>query len=181
VTDTELTIQEQATNAETWRHINRVQQLLVGVTTRLVKRAVVHDQSKLVPPEVGVFATCTERLKGLTYGSPEYKQCLVEMKPALDHHYANNSHHPEFYKDGVDGMDLLDLMEMLCDWKAATERHANGSLIKSLEINTERFKLSPQLRRILENTAARLWNEQREAVRKTVEAYRQYEANKEVT
>jgi hypothetical protein len=173
---TELTLQEQATNAETWRHINRVQQLLGGAIHELLRRSVVHDQSKLVPPEVGVFAECTTRLRGLTYGGDEYKACLAEMKPALDNHYAKNSHHPEHYSEGVEGMDLLDLLEMLCDWKAATERHADGSLTKSLEINTTRFNLSPQLRRILENTAARMWSEQREAAQKIVEAYRAYEA-----
>lgn len=171
----QLTLQEQATNAETWRHINRVQQLLGDAIGWLSHRAIVHDQSKLVPPEVGVFATATERLRGLTYGSPEYKQCLEEMKPALDHHYAKNSHHPEHYPGGIDDMDLLDLVEMLCDWKAATERHANGSLPKSLEINAVRFKISPQLQRILENTAARLWSERREEIGRKIAAYRAYE------
>ena len=34
---------------------------------------------------------------------------------------------------------------MLADWKAATERHADGDLLRSLRLNTERFGLSPQL------------------------------------
>jgi hypothetical protein len=31
------------------------------------------------------------------------------------------------------------LIEMLADWKAATERHHDGDLAKSLEIHRERF------------------------------------------
>ncbi len=54
---------------------------------------------------------------------------------------------------GINGMSLLDLIEMLCDWKAAGERHADGSMERSLTINRERFKISPQLQSILENTA----------------------------
>jgi hypothetical protein len=52
----------------------------------------------------------------------------------------------------VDGMSLLDLVEMFCDWKAATERHADGSIEKSIQINKKRFELSDQLVSILEAT-----------------------------
>lgn len=53
----------------------------------------------------------------------------------------------------VNGMSLFDLVEMLMDWKAATERmKGGGDIHRSLQINTERFKLSPQLVNILQNT-----------------------------
>lgn len=77
---------------------------------------------------------------------------LAEIKPALEHHYANNTHHPEFYPDGIRGMSLLDLVEMLCDWKAATLRHADGDIRKSIEINQSRFKYSDELKQVLLNT-----------------------------
>ena len=87
----------------------------------------------------------------------EYKAALAELKPALDHHYAANSHHPEHYAIGVDGMSLFDVLEMLLDWKAATERMKNGGDIRrSLEINRDRFKLTPQLESILANTIREL-------------------------
>ena len=41
---------------------------------------------------------------------------------------------------------------MICDWYAACKRHADGDIRKSIEINTERFGLSPQLKAILLNT-----------------------------
>ena len=78
------------------------------------------------------------------------------MKVALDHHYANNSHHPEHYENGVNGFDLFDLVEMLFDWKAATERHADGDIRKSIGINKERFGISEQLCYIFRNTADRM-------------------------
>jgi hypothetical protein len=49
-------------------------------------------------------------------------------------------------------MSLLDLMEMLADWRAATERHDDGDIMKSLEINAKRFGIPEPIRRILENT-----------------------------
>jgi len=149
----ELTINERATNNETWTHIHRVGFYLHAVAIELLHRADAHDQSKLRPPEVALFTEHTERLAGMTYGSEEYAQAVRELKPALDHHYANNRHHPEHHKDGVNDMNLADLVEMLCDWKAASERHNDGNIRRSIEHNADRFELSPQLVRILENTA----------------------------
>lgn len=52
-------------------------------------------------------------------------------------------------------LDLFDLIEMLFDWKASSERHNNGNILKSIEINAGRFEISPQLAKIFENTANR--------------------------
>jgi len=139
--------------ADTLAHIRRVNELLLDCCGGLQRRAAIHDTSKLAEPEKATFDVCTLKLKAIAYGSPEYKAALAELKPALDHHYAANSHHPEHFTNGVDGMNLLDVVEMLMDWKAATERMANGGDIRrSLEINTERFNLSPQMRSVLANT-----------------------------
>jgi hypothetical protein len=70
----------------------------------------------------------------------------------LAHHYAANAHHPEHHVNGIAGMTLIDLVEMLCDWKAAGQRHANGSIEKSLAVNRERFAIGDQLQAILVNT-----------------------------
>lgn len=142
--------------ADTLAHITRVQQLLEQVRNELTIRAAHHDDSKLQEPEKSVFDVVTPRLQGLTYGSDAYKASLAEMGPALDHHYAHNSHHPEHYTNGVDGMSLLDIIEMLADWKAAGERHADGSMVKSLATNKKRFGLSDRLASILENTRKEL-------------------------
>ncbi len=72
----------------------------------------------------------------------------------LAHHYANNSHHPEHYPDGVAGMDLFDLVEMFFDWKAASERGQEPAM--NLTVACERYKIDPMLAAILRNTADRL-------------------------
>jgi len=137
-------------------HIMRVQTLLNQVRGLLLERGENHDLSKLSPPEVDIFDKYTPKLKALTYGSDEYKQCLEEMKPALEHHYAHNRHHPECQPGGIHDMSLIDVMEMLADWKAASERHNDGDLLRSIEINAERFALSSQVVSILRNTAIAL-------------------------
>lgn len=187
---------------KTHEHIRDVRGFMNDVITNLMTRAHVHDTSKLNSPEAEVFEEFTPKLRGLTYGSDEYKACLAAMKPALDHHYANNSHHPEHYKmwgcplcksvfpeyevpestctveryrfcpkccpqgtmyeatldpaSGIRGMSLLDLLEMLCDWRAATMRHADGDIFKSIEINQKRFGYSDEIKQILLNTLAEM-------------------------
>ena len=200
MSETELTLQERATNFDTMRHIERVRNLLGDCVVELLKRAREHDQSKLEPPEVSLFAEYTPRLAGMTYGSEEYRECLAGLGPALQHHYASNRHHPEHFdcwecpeckrtytpsdvpdadyadsqyrwcldcydgkypgyfetalskKVSLDAMNLFDVLEMLVDWKAASERHDDGDIRRSIQINTDRFSISPQLVAILNNT-----------------------------
>ena len=148
-----LTEDEQKTNIETKKHIANVQKFLALVCDVLSKRGQEHDSTKLEDPELPLFTEMTNKLAKSTYGSDEYKKFLEELKPALEHHYAKNRHHPEHYPNSIDGMNLVDLVELFCDWKAATMRHNDGNLLKSIEINTKRFGISEQLASIFRNTA----------------------------
>lgn len=141
--------------SDTLLHIKRVNQLLTEAASELIRRANVHDNSKLESPEKELFDEFTPKLKGTTYGSEEYKKYLKELSIALEHHYENNSHHPEHYENGVNGFDLFDLIEMFFDWKAATERHADGDIMKSIEINKKRFGINEQICDIFRNTVNR--------------------------
>jgi len=186
---------------ETKKHIGKVQQRLMDIHINLTDRSVDHDASKLKQPEKEAFDSLgpAEEMAKLTYGSPEYRANLARIKPAINHHYSKNDHHPEHYKlwkcplckvvyreadlandkrdphfcpkcvpEGsmyeavlephvsVNGMSLMALLEMLADWKAAGERHANGNLADSLSKNQERFHIEPQLQAVLENTAKEL-------------------------
>lgn len=111
-----------------------------------------HDMSKLSPEEFEVFAEYFPKLRDSTYGSGEYKQLLEGMGKGLRTHYERNSHHPEHHPEGILDMNLIDFLEMVCDWSAAVHKHADGDLAKSIEINAERFDLGPQIRRILLNS-----------------------------
>ncbi len=137
---------------DTRDHQTAVYRRMTAIVNKLTYRANIHDDSKLESPEKEIFDKVTPKLRTLTYGSDEYKAGIAELGEALAHHYANNSHHPEHYPNGVNGMTLLDVVEMFCDWKAASERHADGDFSKSLEINRKRFEVSDQLAEIFENT-----------------------------
>jgi hypothetical protein len=137
---------------ETKEHIAQVYRRLLEVAHALCIRGEVHDETKLGSNEKPLFDEMTPKLKTMVYGSDEYKASLAALGPALSHHYANNSHHPEHYPNGVAGFDLLDLVEMYCDWAAATLRSKDGDMSKSFDINEKRFALDPQVASIFRNT-----------------------------
>jgi len=137
---------------ETRKHIGIVKHFLFEIIEKLKERADNHDYSKLESPESEAFEEFTPKLRGTTYGTEEYQKLLDQLKPALEHHYANNPHHPEYWEGGVNDMTIVDIVELLCDWKSATLRHADGDIMKSIDINEERFGLSPQLAGILRNS-----------------------------
>jgi hypothetical protein len=139
---------------DTHTHIGEVRTRLLAVAQDLIGRADRHDASKLVSPEVQVFDEYTPKLKDSTYGSDEYKQFLVGMGEGLKHHYAANDHHPEHFANGIEDMNLVQLLEMLADWKAATLRHADGDLCRSIEQNAERFGYGDEIKRLLTHTAS---------------------------
>ena len=138
---------------DTKAHIAQVQQFLGTIFHEIARRHEAHDASKLEEPEKSVFDKVTPQLRGLTYGSDEYKAALVEMKVALDHHYAKNRHHPEHFRNGMMGMTLVDLVEMFCDWCAATMRHEDGDIGNSIDVNMKRFGYDETLANIFVNTA----------------------------
>lgn len=53
-------------------------------------------------------------------------------------------------------MTLLDLVEMFCDWKASSERTANGDLEKSIDYAKNRFNMSDDIVEIFKNTIREL-------------------------
>ena len=149
---------------ETREHIAKVGEFLDRAIGDLTYRKAVHDASKLREPELSAFDIATPKLAGLKYGSDEYRASLRELGPALQHHFEHNDHHPEHYDNGVQGMSLMALIEMLCDWRAASERVKqrtdDPAKISTFEAgllhNKERFGISDELYEILVTTCEEL-------------------------
>ncbi len=141
---------------ETLKHISNVKKGIRLLCNELKERGSKHDKSKTKKPELEFFDKYTPMLKKLKYGSKEYTESLAALKPALDHHYAANRHHPECHKDSIGGMNLVDIIEMFCDWYAASKRTKDGNMSKSIDISCKRFGVNDQLRRIFENSVSLL-------------------------
>lgn len=140
---------------DTREHIARVQVNIDQAVKNLAERAVTHDLSKLEEPELSGYESLSQALKGLTYGTPEHRAAFAPYKEIIQHHYASNRHHPEHWQMGVTDMSLLDIIEMLADWKAANDRNG-GDFGHSIQVSVSRFNISEQLHAILINTAKEL-------------------------
>lgn len=144
--------EQASTMRETLKHIGLVQKYLTTIQNAISTKLASHDKTKFDPEEFDYFVKFTPKLSATTYGSEEYRSFLKELQPALQHHYLLNSHHPEHFVNGINGMTLVDLLEMICDWKAASQRHADGDINKSIETSAKRFAISEQLTDIIKNT-----------------------------
>lgn len=140
---------------DTRDHIEKVRSNLNDALHNLTKRAVLHDASKLEEPELSGYQGLSEALQGLTYGTPEHRAAFAPFKDIIAHHYAHNRHHPEHWHLGVTDMSLLDIIEMLADWKAANDR-GGGDFGHSIQVSVSRFGIGEQLHAILINTAKEL-------------------------
>jgi hypothetical protein len=140
-------------------HIGKVQFWMGHVIDNILGRSNNHDMSKYSQEEYGLVVG-KPAFDKYEYMSKEERAALAGVKDALVHHYAHNPHHPEHYPNGVTDMSLFDLIEMIADWKAAGEMSPSGSFAGSIAYNIERFNLSPEMVKILENTGREMgWME----------------------
>ena len=141
-----------ATDNEIKQHIDLVNSLIKKLCIELKKAGSKHDASKLQEPEKKYFNEAGK----YQYGTKEYFDSLERLRPAINHHYQANSHHPEHHKDGVSGMTLIDLVEMYCDWRVRAKNECEFLL--NLEICQERFNVSDQIVEIFKNTESAVKN-----------------------
>lgn len=127
-------------------HIGAVQAEMAECGRIIAERSTKHDQSKYSSDELALVVG-KAKLDALEYGSDEYKEALSSVRPAVEAHYANNSHHPEHYEDGIGDMSLFDLIEMLCDWRAAS-----SDLERSIDVNVRRYDIPAPIERVIRNT-----------------------------
>jgi len=144
---------------QTKQHIKVVAFLCNKLAAEIISRGPLHDASKLEQDEWPHFERETPLLKTMVFGSDEYKESLLRLKPALDHHYSSNRHHPEHFENGIEGMTLVDVVEMFCDWVAASRRGKDGDPIKGIGIAAKRFNMPPMLEQVFKNTVKHIADE----------------------
>lgn len=132
-------------------HRYYIRRLMTKVIDELTYRMESHDLSKLTPEEKPFFEIASQ--EGNKINDPKERAALIEkIKPGLLHHYRHNSHHPEHYEDLVKGMNLLDLIEMLCDWLAVNYKYQDSHPIDHIEHAQRKLGFSDEVKRVLVNT-----------------------------
>ncbi len=143
-------------------HCNKVRFLVNKCVQELQKRGAEHDASKYTEAEAPYYEEPVYILNhegGPAFGSPEYKELTKKMGDGLKHHKEVNRHHPEHFENKIEGMNLVDIVEMVCDWIAASNRKSGKSNnpLDAIKVNREKgIDISPQLEAILRNTVEML-------------------------
>ncbi|MCP4401672.1 MAG: hypothetical protein GY801_30775 [bacterium] len=119
---------------------------------KLIWRGLIHDSSKFSTLEAEGFGECLPKLRESSYGERDYQDLLDQTQAILNHHYTHNRHHPEHFQHGYSEMDLIDVVEMLCDWQASIKKHQDGNIITSIEYCKQRFDMSEDIVKIFLNT-----------------------------
>lgn len=78
-----------------------------------------------------------------------------EYRDAWEHHYLNNSHHPDYWLDakGVpQDMDLKSILHMICDWEGMSIKFRSDTLkwYRTKAINDEQKKMSDHTKKVVE-------------------------------
>jgi len=129
-------------------HIKKVSTNINEIAIEVIKRSIKHDESKFESPEREELDKVVPIIKQ-GKDAPNYKQAKLGAESLMKVHKSKNSHHPEFYKNGIDGMNLLDIIEYLSDMKAESKDNLEEILLK----NSKKYNWSEQLLNIMKNTA----------------------------
>ena len=145
---------------DTILHVSEVQEHLEEIISELKKRGYAHDRTKFQALEFDSFVSTRDKFKRANYGSKEYKECVDLVRPAVDSHHQKNRHHTGFHKNGINDMTLIDIIEMICDWRAAARRSPDKAFADTLDYAYKKYGVNEQLRKIMENTFKSLrWKE----------------------
>lgn len=114
------------------------------LASELLNRASIHDESKYKEPERTPYiwrtwaGNCT--LCNLPFEYPEGMD--QQVRDAIFHHITHNRHHPEWHPD-PDEMTEVDLIEMVCDWKAMSQEFGEKTPMNfANKVLGRRFKFS---------------------------------------
>lgn len=127
------------------RHIQKVSDFCLKIAKEFEDRALLHDRSKLGQQEFKLYKELLPEMKKHKFGSKEYN----EVAKKFQFHFDNNpSHHPQAHKNGINDMNLFDMLEMFADWASV-----GSNMNESILTNAQRFGMSQQLVTLFRNTA----------------------------
>ncbi len=147
-----MTDKEIKTIELTIAHKESIARYMAKFSAELAYRAAIHDNSKFQKDELEGYSECADEFNTHPFDSAAERLLREKLTKVMSLHRTRNRHHPEYFENGIDDMNLIDLIEMISDWKSASERAPGDSVRKGLPIMKDKYNISPQLLKILENT-----------------------------
>ena len=134
------------------RHRNMVNYALNEMADELRTRGRVHDLSKLQYDEFVGYIGINVAARQYEFGSDELKAAIAEQGDSVRLHYRRNQHHPEWY-DSPDSMTLMNVIEMVIDWWAASMAYggnSKGDVRRSRDEMYKRYEFSEGQRWVID-------------------------------
>ncbi len=132
-------------------HRRAVQRWMQQFAITLLRRAENHDNSKLKSPEFELWEQMDSEPK-YAYGTKEYFEKMDRYRPLFELHWKNNRHHPEHFERSYDDIDLIDILEMICDWLSYKDNLTYTQASELVSMQCERYNFSEELRELILNT-----------------------------
>lgn len=95
--------------------------------------------------EYNLYKEAVYAMKGLEFGTPEYNKVRPLLDQGFKLHSEVNPHHPEYYDNGVNDMDLLVFAEMIIDWCAAAIARGFKFKMSSVDNHAKRFNMDDEV------------------------------------
>jgi hypothetical protein len=135
---------EEENKARINKHIELVKTIMLRIghslnfdEKSLLERAKVHDLTKFSNDEILGYMLLGDEKEHARILTIEEKAIVNK---AIEHHYRNNSHHPQYYDD-CNKMTDLDLLEMVSDWLAcAIEKGRSPVITNSYNFNEANYQ-----------------------------------------
>lgn len=132
-------------------HKRAVQRWMQKFSLVLMDRGEKHDNSKLQEPEFSYWCKMDEEPR-YRYGTKEYKDKIERYRPLFEIHWKANRHHPEYFNYHFDDVDLIDLIEMLCDWLSYRDKLSYTEASDLVHQQCQRYGFSEEKEFLLLNT-----------------------------
>lgn len=138
-----------------YEHRALVHDKLATVSREINTRARRHDQSSLSGTELRIYKEHFDELQKYPIFDPRRDIVLSKMRVAIAYHHEANDHHPEHFTNGIDDMNLLQLMEFVADVMSQSEQ--NGiDVYEILPLLKDQYDISNQLYQVILNTVAEI-------------------------
>jgi len=134
------------------QHKKAISDIMYKLADMIRKRADAHDDSKLDSTEFNKWSLNYLPESKRNLDNKEFKKTFEKLGEVREIHYSKNRHHLEFFNGDIKKINIIDLLEIICDWIASTANQDKGNLRLTIERAKERFKFSKEIEHIILNT-----------------------------
>lgn len=145
-------------------HQLHVNTLMKRVSNELRKRGSRHDNSKFSGLEASLgdmYHNEYAKINVLTPSKADVDDYVNKTQAATIEHYKLNDHHVEHFEHGLNDMDLIQIIELVCDSLAHLKErgHTDSECVREIERQFINYGASNDIIDVVKNTVKHLCEE----------------------